>query len=66
MYHLKKLLDLKLEVYNTLGQIIYTKQYVGFNPSLMEIPSSRFDEGIYGVTLSNSKGKIWSSWLVKM
>ncbi len=62
----EKLLDLKLEVYNTLGQIIYTKQYVGFNPSLMEIPSSRFDEGIYGVTLSNSKGKIWSSWLVKM
>lgn len=59
-------LDFKLEVHNTLGQIIYTKQYSGVNQSLIQIPSSRFEEGIYAVTLSGTKGTIWNSWLVKM
>ncbi|MBI3517925.1 MAG: T9SS type A sorting domain-containing protein [Bacteroidetes bacterium] len=62
----EKIMDVKMDVYNSLGQIVFTKQYVGQNPSLIEIPSFAFEQGIYAVTLSTEKGKMWSSWLVKM
>jgi hypothetical protein len=62
----EKVNDLKMEVYNSLGQIVYTKLYSGQNPSLVEIPSSTFDQGVYAVTLSSNQGRVWSSWLVKM
>jgi hypothetical protein len=62
----ENILDVKMEIYNALGQRVYIKQFSGQNPSLMEIPSSTFEQGVYAVTLSNAKGKVWSSWLVKM
>jgi hypothetical protein len=62
----ENLVDLKMEIYNALGQRVFIKQYYGKNPSIIEIPSSTFEQGVYAVTLSNTKGKVWSSWLVKM
>jgi len=62
----ENLLDLKMEIYNALGQRVYFKKYSGQNPSMIEIPSSTFEQGVYAVTLSTAKGKVWSSWLVKM
>jgi hypothetical protein len=57
--------DLILEVYNALGQIIFTKHYSGQH-SLIEIPSADFGQGVYGVSLTGANGKGWKSWLVKM
>ena len=62
----ENIMDLKMEIYNALGQKIYIKQFSGQNPSTIEIPSSTFEQGVYAITLYNTKGKLWSSWLVKM
>ncbi|MGZ4118546.1 MAG: glycoside hydrolase family 44 protein [Bacteroidia bacterium] len=62
----EKINDVKVQVYSTLGQLIYSKQYDGQNPSVIEIPSNMMTQGVYIVNLSSSNGKKWSSRLVKM
>lgn len=62
----EKVMDLNLFVYNSMGQIVYTKLYKGQSPSLIEIPSLNFGQGTYTVTLSSLNGKTWSSLLVKL
>ncbi len=58
--------DLNLNVFNSLGQIVFTKHYAGQNPELLEIPSANFNQGVYAVSLTTANGKTWNSWLVKM
>jgi hypothetical protein len=62
----EKVLDLKLEIYNALGQIVCTKQYTGQNPSVIEIPCSNFEQGVYFINLSSPKGKKWTNRFVKI
>lgn len=62
----EKVKDLQLFVYNSIGQLVYTKLYKGQSPSLIEIPSLNFDQGTYRVSLSSLNGKTWSSLLVKL
>jgi hypothetical protein len=57
--------NLKLEVYSTLGQLVYSKVYDGQNPSTIEIPCSGLQQGVYIINLT-SDGKKWSSRMVKM
>lgn len=62
----EKINNLNVEVYNTLGQIVYHKKYSGQNPSVLEIPSTLFEKGAYAVTLSSDNTIIWNNWLIKM
>ncbi len=62
----EKVQDLKIEIYTTLGQLIYSKEYTGSNPGSIEIPSAGFNKGIYLVSLSSANGKKWSTRLLKM
>jgi hypothetical protein len=62
----EKVLDLKLEIYNAIGQTVFTKHYVGQNPSVIEIPCSNFEQGVYFINLSSPNGKKWTNRLVKM
>lgn len=61
----EKLDDLTVEIFNTLGQVIYSKKYNGKNLFSIEIPSNQFSAGTYAVSLK-SDGRVWKSWLVKM
>ncbi len=58
--------DLKLDVYNMIGELIYSKSFPGKNPSMLEIPCSFMPQGVYVVNLSSSNGKKWTSRLVKI
>lgn len=62
----EKVLDLKLEIYNAMGQIVFTKQYSGQNPSTIEVPCSNLGQGVYFINLSSPKGKKWTTRLVKI
>ncbi|MES2513942.1 MAG: glycoside hydrolase family 44 protein [Bacteroidota bacterium] len=61
----EKVNDLKLEVYNIHGQLIYAKQYTGQNPSQLEIPTAEFAQGLYVVKLNSGKAQ-WSGKLMKL
>jgi hypothetical protein len=62
----EKINELKLEVYNLHGQLVYTKHYAGQNPSVLHVPSSDFSQGLYIINLGTAKGNIWTGKLVKM
>jgi hypothetical protein len=62
----EKINELKLEVYNLHGQLVYAKHYAGQNPSVLHVPSSDFSQGLYIINLSSAKGHIWTGKLVKM
>ncbi|MCW3085950.1 MAG: hypothetical protein JWP12_3316 [Bacteroidetes bacterium] len=62
----EKVQDLKIQIYTTLGELVYSKQYTGSNPLRIEIPSADFNKGIYLVSLTSASGKKWNTRLVKM
>ena len=62
----EKINDIKIDVYNIHGQLVYNKQYKGQNPLSIEIPSNQFSQGMYIIDLSSTKGKIWNGKLVKL
>jgi hypothetical protein len=62
----EKVNDLKMEVFNALGAIIYSGTYPGQNPALIEIPCAGYGPGVYLVKLSSSNGKKWTSRLVRI
>lgn len=61
-----KTLNLKLEIYNAIGQMIYGKDYTGQAPALIEIPCANFNQGVYTISLSLPDGKKWILRLVNM
>ena len=60
------LTDLKMDVFNSLGEIVYSKHYSGHTPAVIEIPTAGLAQGLYTVTLNAANGKNWSGKLVKM
>lgn len=62
----QKIIDLKVECINMLGQVIYSKTYKGISPSIIEIPSANIEQGVYVVNLSSADGKKWTSRLIKL
>ena len=62
----EKIQDLKIEIYSTLGQLVYSKVYNGISASTIEIPIGNFLPGVYTLNLSSSNKKRWTSRLVKM
>ena len=57
--------DLKVELFNVLGEVIYSKSYSGKTESLLEIPCGDISQGIYLIKLSTSEGKMWSGRVMK-
>ncbi len=62
----EKVFDAKLEVYNSLGQIAYSKYYAGECPSYIEVPSVNFEPGVYIINVSVGEGNVWNGKLVKL
>jgi hypothetical protein len=62
----EKITDLKVEFFNMLGEVIYSRTYTGASPSLIEIPCANIPQGVYMISLSSAGGKNWTSRLVKM
>lgn len=62
----QNMLDLKLEIFNSVGQIVLTKQFVGQNPASIEILTSNFVQGIYYVSITNNYGNKWLKKMVKL
>lgn len=58
--------DLKVELFNMIGELVYSAAYTGKSQSVIEIPSGDIQKGIYIVKLSSSDGTSWSSRFVKM
>ena len=60
-----KTTDIKMEIYNSLGQPVYSKLYTKINHFVIEIPSAGFIQGLYTINLISSGGKKWTSRFVK-
>ncbi len=62
----KNISDLKIELYNTLGELVYSASYPGISTSRIEIPCSSFSKGIYFVKLSSGSSKKQTLRFVKL
>jgi hypothetical protein len=62
----ENIFDLKLEIFNMLGESVYSKSYAGKNPATLEIPCMSVPQGVYIVSLSAPNGKKWTSRFVKL
>jgi hypothetical protein len=58
--------DVKVELFNMLGEVVYTKTYIGKAEPIIEIPGGEIAKGVYMIRLSSAEGKKWSSKVVKM
>jgi hypothetical protein len=58
--------DVKAELVDMLGQVVYSKVYSGKTGTALELRLENLPKGIYTVKLSTVDGKTWSSRLVKM
>ena len=57
---------LKIELFNTIGELVYSKLDPGKAASRIEIPCGDLHSGVYFIRLSSVEGKTWSSRFVKM
>ncbi len=62
----EKVTDLKVELFNTLGELVYSTIYAGTSTGKVEIPCGNIPQGIYFVKLSSSNKKQWTSRLIKI
>jgi hypothetical protein len=62
----EKITDLKVELFNMLGALVYSTSYAGTSPSRIEIPCGNNPQGIYIISLSSANGTKWTSRMVKM
>ena len=58
--------DVKVEMVNMLGEVIYTKTYSGKSEAIIEVPGGEIAKGVYIIRLSSAEGKKWSSKIVKL
>ena len=58
--------DVTIELFNMLGEVVYTKTYPGKAEAIIEIPGEEIAKGVYLIRLSSAEGKKWSSKVVKM
>jgi hypothetical protein len=58
--------DLKIELIDMLGKVVYSRTYAGRNPTTLEIPCSAVPQGVYLINLSDPSGKKWTTRLVKL
>lgn len=57
--------DMKLEIYNAVGQMVYSEEHVQLKSQGIELSSEFFPKGIYFINLISEKQK-WFSKLVKL
>jgi len=62
----ENIMDMKIEVYSSIGQLLYSKMYSGKNPTTIEIPCAYFTRGVYTISLVSSSRKKWIGKLVKI
>ncbi|HRG37498.1 MAG TPA: glycoside hydrolase family 44 protein [Bacteroidia bacterium] len=55
---------LQIEVFNTLGQIVYSKKYASTSSQLLELPCSSLTQGMYTIQVSGNDQQ-WFSKFVK-
>jgi hypothetical protein len=57
--------DLKVELFNVLGEITYSKIYSGKTASRIQVPCGNLSSGVYVIHLSTLEGKTWNSRFIK-
>nr|MBA3704649.1 T9SS type A sorting domain-containing protein [Bacteroidota bacterium] len=62
----EKLSDLKVELFNMLGEVVYSRIYTGTAGPVIEIPCGIIKQGVYIINLSSANGKKWNSRFVKL
>lgn len=56
--------SLNVEVFNSLGQLVYSKKYTTLATQLLELPCASFPKGMYTISISNNDQQ-WYSKLMK-
>jgi len=62
----EKITNLKIELYNILGEMVYSTAYSGTSTSRIEIPCTNLPKGVYIVKLFSGNVKKWTSRIVKL
>jgi hypothetical protein len=57
--------DMKVEVYNAIGQVVYTKVYEG-NVQVIDVPCGDLPKGVYMINAVSAAKETWVARLVKL
>jgi hypothetical protein len=58
--------ELKVELFNTLGKLVYSQLTSGKNAATLEVPCANLPKGVYTIRLSSAEGRSWTTRVVKM
>jgi hypothetical protein len=62
----EKLSNFKVELFNMLGEVVYSKTYAGAAGPVIEIPCGDVKQGVYLISVLCADGKKWTSRFVKL